>query len=515
MEDKNKDKKLDVYSFKGNIETYHIVDTIQDSLYGKVYQGYGIESGTMVAIKLLNKNDIITKEMNRLLPETPLAEVFFAEEMSNHEYLATIRDVFETDKYHCIVSDLADGEDLLELLRKNRYGLDEYKTRVFMKQAAIALNECHNRGFALQDFSLENCLLYTVEEDNGNNKERKYKIKVCDPGQAIRFGKYTNNVEVPVPHIGCIGKKFRPPEIFSKKPYYASKVDSWCLGWSTFYLLFGVELFESVHQIDNDIRWQWYSLGYRDYLYSYLGLKDKLNNITRSFIESLVNPDPIKRMSIKEALEHPFLRDVNEKENIVLDDWGRRSCINNNIKSKQNISVKVPFIPDIYKKKYRNLYCSKDKPSGYYPNIKNNQSENSSPLLSQLPVNNNMMPCSFSLPLQMNSFNYNQQLQQKQYQQMSSVMFKRKNVNLFQKRVNIRNNYYGVNVNNNNNHYYCDRVVRGVVNNSIMSNQSLNSQKCNLNGKQVDVLNRINNVKENSDNATPIDVFKLICTSLK
>ncbi|TRY53334.1 Protein kinase [Cryptosporidium tyzzeri] len=396
-------------TFIGNLETYKITDTLQDSLYGKVYQGYGEDSGKLVAIKVLSKNDIITKEMNRLLPETPLAEVFFADEMANHEYLATIRDVFETEDSHCIISDLADGEDLLELLRKNRYGLSEDQTRICMKQAAIALSKCHERGFALQDFSLENCLLYSVIEDKDLNDEnqsenieiendnesikgeifnnncdcnkivkKRFQIKVCDPGQAVRFGRYSQEIEMPVPYLGCVGKKFRPPEIFAGRPYIASKVDSWCLGWSTFYLLFGTELFESVHNIDNDIRWQWYSMGYRDYLYTYLGIKEKLSTDARSFIESLVHPDPIHRISIKEALNHPFLRDVNEHENLTLEGWGRPLYdeLKNSLKTEKSEDYTIPFIPKVYKTKYLNLYCTGDKPSGYFPiNYKNNKDQ--------------------------------------------------------------------------------------------------------------------------------------------
>ncbi|KAJ1607146.1 protein kinase [Cryptosporidium canis] len=398
VEDVGRRRKLPLKcTFTGNLEKYKITDTLQDSLYGRVYQGYGVDSGKLVAIKVLSKNDIITKEMNRSLPETPLAEVFFADEMADHEYLATIRDVFETEDSHCIVSDLADGEDLLELLRKNRYGLEESQARICIKQAAIALSKCHERGFALQDFSLENCLLYSVcgggslgfnNENLSENVEveggdeacrresarvddrfgRRFQVKVCDPGQAIRFGRYSPELEMPVPYLGCVGKKFRPPEIFSGRPYIASKVDSWCLGWSTFYLLFGTELFESVHNVDNDVRWQWYSMGYRDYLYSYLGVKERISLDARSFIEALVHPDPLQRMSVREALSHPFLRDVNEHENLVLEGWGRPvPDLGLGDLAKSFKAERVPFIPEVYKTKYLRLYCTGDKPSGYLP----------------------------------------------------------------------------------------------------------------------------------------------------
>ncbi|EEA07927.1 protein kinase domain-containing protein [Cryptosporidium muris RN66] len=388
---------------KGNLESYYIVDVLQNCLYGRVYQGFGEISGDPVAVKVLIKDDISLKERNRSLPETPLAEVFFAKEMANHPHLASIRDVFETKDYHCIVSDLADGEDLLELLRKYRTGLPEEFVRICMKQAALALAACHDRGFALQDFSLENCLLFSVKDNididkkfnncetrnsknmNISNENRycKFQIKVCDPGQAIRFTKYKNSdIEVPVPYLGCVGKKFRPPEIFLRKPYIASKVDSWCLGWSTFYLMFGLEIFDSVYQIDNDIRWKWYSLGYRDYLYSYLGVKDRLSPIARSFIESLLDPNPTFRISVKQALNHEFLRDIDPQENLILENCGRSLKVDenftgiDNIKyNKKNLNSKgqPPCIPDIYQTVYRNIYCSVDKPSGYIPSIGQNK----------------------------------------------------------------------------------------------------------------------------------------------
>ena len=43
---------------RGNLESYYIVDVLQNCLYGRVYQGFGEISGDPVAVKVLIKDDI-------------------------------------------------------------------------------------------------------------------------------------------------------------------------------------------------------------------------------------------------------------------------------------------------------------------------------------------------------------------------------------------------------------------------------------------------------------------------
>lgn len=159
-------------------------------------------------------------------------------------------------------------------------------------------------GIALQDFSLENCLL-------SYDLDGVYALKLCDPGQAVIFERDENGRELPVPYRGCIGKKFRPPEIFTQKEYLGTKVDSWCLGWSTFYLLCASELFGSCHPHDDDIRWKYYSVGDMESILKLSGLRDNhLSAMSVDFIRKLVNIDPSTRLSCEDALNHDFLKGV-------------------------------------------------------------------------------------------------------------------------------------------------------------------------------------------------------------
>merc|ERR1712048_136309 len=87
----------------------------------------------------------------------------------------------------------------------------------------------------MQDVSLENMLLYVPEDGQP-------WVSVCDPGQAVPFN-------------GFVGKEFRPPELYSSSEYYATKVDAWCLGYSTFYLLVAERIFQSADPAVNDPDW--------------------------------------------------------------------------------------------------------------------------------------------------------------------------------------------------------------------------------------------------------------------
>ncbi|CAE7601215.1 slc38a7, partial [Symbiodinium necroappetens] len=116
---------------------------------------------------------------------------------------------------------------------------------------------------------------------------------------AVRFQTDSNGQEKPVGFHGLVGKSFRPPELHDHKPYLATKVDSWCLGWSTFYLLTAQPLFMSADPALKDTDWQLFKSGKFDELF-----KTKSPNFSPTgidFIFKLLQFEPSKRMSIADA----------------------------------------------------------------------------------------------------------------------------------------------------------------------------------------------------------------------
>ncbi|CAJ1456665.1 unnamed protein product, partial [Effrenium voratum] len=136
---------------------------------------------------------------------------------------------------------------------------------------------------------------------NGN-----WQVKICDPGQAVHF-QTEGGQEIPVGFHGLVGKSFRPPELHEHKPYLSTKVDSWCLGWSTFYLLTAQPLFMSADPSQKDADWHLFKNGKFDELF-----KTKSPNFSPTgidFIFKLLQLEPSKRMSIADCCKHAWLAD--------------------------------------------------------------------------------------------------------------------------------------------------------------------------------------------------------------
>lgn len=153
----------------------------------------------------------------------------------------------------------------------------------------------------MQDVSLENMLL-NVNPQSGN-----WQVKVIDPGQAVRFDLDQNGQEMVVGFRGLVGKSFRPPELHEQKPYLATKVDSWCLGWSAFYLLTAQPLFMSADPQQADADWLMFKNGKVNELF--VAKSAECSDVGRDFLLRLLRLDPRKRMSISDACQHPWLAD--------------------------------------------------------------------------------------------------------------------------------------------------------------------------------------------------------------
>merc|ERR1712176_581002 len=217
--------------------------------------------------------------------ESPLCEVRFDQIMKGLEHVTQLEEHFSDQVYHYVVSDLATGGDLLEALRLRPDGFDEKDAQLLIRDAAKGLANLHARGLAMQDVSLENMLVYV--RDDGQRR-----VSVCDPGQAVLFTvDPLSGAEKPVPFNGFVAKEFRPPELYSSPEYYATKVDAWCLGYSTFYLLVGDRLFQTADPAVRDPDWILFSNGELSKLFEQKGAA-MLSYQAVDFITRLLEPDP-------------------------------------------------------------------------------------------------------------------------------------------------------------------------------------------------------------------------------
>ncbi|CAE6957833.1 CCRP1 [Symbiodinium sp. CCMP2456] len=292
-------------NIKGNREEYQLVMHLQSALFGGVYEAKGRSSGKDYAIKVLHKSELQKVEENDSIEfcEVPLSELKFADVMKGHEHVMEVEEHFEDQYCHYCVFELCRGGDLLEALKQKPMGFDERQAQFLIRQAVLGLAHLHDRGVAMQDVSLENMLL------NINPSSGHWQVKICDPGQAVRFQTDSNGQEKPVGFHGLVGKSFRPPELHDHKPYLATKVDSWCLGWSTFYLLTAQPLFMSADPALKDTDWQLFKSGKFDELF-----KTKSPNFSPTgidFIFKLLQFEPSKRMSIADACSLAWLNDAS------------------------------------------------------------------------------------------------------------------------------------------------------------------------------------------------------------
>jgi len=296
----------------GGSETYRIERHLQKAIFGDVYAASGLTTGRQFAVKVLDREMVArfgTLQQDNQFCESPLCEVRYVEIMQGLDHVVQLEDHFGDQCYHFVVSELASGGDLLEALRLRPNGFKERQAQPLIREAAKGLLSLHQRGLAMQDVSLENMLLYVLEDGS-------WQVRICDPGQAATFETDPRNgAEEPVPFHGFVAKDFRPPELYSKQEYLATRVDSWCLGWSTFYLLAAQPMFLSADPTVRDSDWLLFQQGGALQLFGQKlgGWRSMLSEEACDFILRLMHIDPMQRLSVRDALRHPWLSEGQPK----------------------------------------------------------------------------------------------------------------------------------------------------------------------------------------------------------
>ncbi|KAJ2776222.1 hypothetical protein H4R18_005787 [Coemansia javaensis] len=279
---------------------YQITDTVLGvGTFAEIRRAYQKDTKTEVAVKIMKKR-------NFSLGGTAGGGTNYIHEVNllraiRHPNIVRVYDVDETDREVFIFMPLLKGGDLFDYIR-DRGGLPEDQARYTVYQMLLALKYLHDSGIAHRDLKPENTLLVSAEPYS--------QIMLTDFGMAKAAGRHE------LMKTMCGTFQYIAPEMLSPgtepgQPLatgYTTAVDCWSLGVTTYAMVSAMLPFsdeDGPARLFRQIR-----SGTIDFSYPCWAI---LSPDCQAFIRRLLCLSPAERMSINDALRHPWIADDEQR----------------------------------------------------------------------------------------------------------------------------------------------------------------------------------------------------------
>ena len=267
---------------KSLFDKYEVKQKIGKGKFGLVKFGINKETKKPVAIKIMAKKNMDKSDLELAKVEIDILKI------GQHPNIIKLYDIYENENYIYIIMEYCSGGDLLSYFEYNEYELPEEKVCEIIHKLSMAIYYLHSYGIVHRDLKPENILMTDLSP--------KADIRLLDFG----LSKIIGNDEKCTEPYGTLS--FVAPEVLQGKPYDKS-VDLWSIGIITFLLLCGYLPFDDKHS-EREIA--------RQTILDPVPFEDKIWNKyspeAKTFVEGLLQKKPENRYSIKEVLEHPWIK---------------------------------------------------------------------------------------------------------------------------------------------------------------------------------------------------------------
>ena len=299
-------KKLkNAINFTNINEKYDIQEQIGKGKFAIVYKGIHKSTDRVVAIKILNKQDMTTMDLELVKTEMDVLKI------CQHPYIIKLYDIHENEENIYLIMEYCQGSDLFTYIEKRGYKLEEKKACEIIHKLCAAVYYLHSYGIVHRDLKPENIIM-TDHTDNAD-------IRLLDFGLSKILGP-TEKCTEPFGTISYVA-----PEVLKQK-YYGREVDIWSIGIITYLLLCGCLPFDDEKSEKEIVRQT-----IEDPVPYYPKLWKKLSEEAKSFVEGCLKKNPDERMNIKDVLEHEWIQKFSNLVQL------RRESKNNNIQNEFKI----------------------------------------------------------------------------------------------------------------------------------------------------------------------------------
>ncbi|KAF2203161.1 Pkinase-domain-containing protein [Delitschia confertaspora ATCC 74209] len=256
---------------------YTIVKTLGEGSFGKVKLAVHQVSGQKVALKIINRKKLVTRDMaGRIEREIQYLQLL------RHPHIIKLYTVITTATEIIMVLEYAGGELFEYIVTHGR--LQEPQARKFFQQIVCAVEYCHRHKIVHRDLKPENLLL-----------DEHFNVKIAD------FGLSNIMTDGNFLKTSCGSPNYAAPEVISGKLYAGPEVDVWSCGVILYVLLVGRLPFD-----DEYIPTLFKKIAAGNY-----SIPNYLSPGAVSLIKRMLMVNPVHRITVAEIRQDPwFTKDL-------------------------------------------------------------------------------------------------------------------------------------------------------------------------------------------------------------
>lgn len=319
---------------------FHLLHLLGEGAFSKVYKAINTKTQQVVAIKIISKIDLLSKQLQNVRNEITIMSKL------NHINILKLLELFNFSNYCYLILEYCDGGEIFNKIIEYTYFLEDLSRHVF-KQLLDAIKHLHANNIVHRDIKPENLLYQRIEHVPRPEAEFRKVIRQSDDDTKVDEGVYlpgiggggigvikladfglakqlktdplaVSNLKTPCGTAGytapevitCNSKGRLLKNSLTKANHYSKAVDVWSLGCFLYTILCGFPPFYDENQEQ---------LSQKILTGNYVFLQpwwDEIGDEAKHLITRMLDINPETRITLEEIYAHPWVRKAGKQSSL-------------------------------------------------------------------------------------------------------------------------------------------------------------------------------------------------------